>query len=232
MMKPIYYVGGSKGGVGKSLVSIALIDYLKIKKQEKVLLVETDTSNPDVYKVYSDTIPAVTINLDNSEGWIELLNNCHDYKDAVVVINSAARSNDGIKNYGELLTQAVGDLKRQLVVFWVINGQRDSLELLLDFKNAMPTATIHVVCNQFFFYSESISDFKIYDQSKVKKDIESSGGKSLLFSSLTTRISNRIYNDRMTIEGGVGGQMITYGDRVVLAGWRNEVYKMFNEAIA
>jgi len=103
---------------------------------------------------------------------------------------------------------------------------------LLDFKNAMPTATIHVVCNQFFFYSESISDFKIYDQSKVKKDIESSGGKSLLFPSLTTRISNRIYNDRMTIEGGVGGQMITYGDRVVLAGWRNEVYKMFNEAIA
>jgi len=77
---------------------------------------------------------------------------------------------------------------------------------LLDFKNAMPTATIHVVCNQFFFYSESISDFKIYDQSKVKKDIESSGGKSLLFPSLTTRISNRIYNDRMTIEGGVGGQ--------------------------
>jgi len=129
MMKPIYYVGGSKGGVGKSLVSIALIDYLKNKKQEKVLLVETDTSNPDVYKVYSDTIPAVTINLDNSEGWIELLNNCHDYKDAAVVINSAARSNDGIKNYGEFLTKAVDDLKRQLVVFWVINGQRDSLEL-------------------------------------------------------------------------------------------------------
>lgn len=44
---PIYFIGGDKGGVGKSFASIALIDYLLGKKQ-RVFLVESDTSNPDV----------------------------------------------------------------------------------------------------------------------------------------------------------------------------------------
>jgi cellulose biosynthesis protein BcsQ len=43
----VYYVGGSKGGVGKSLFSFALADYL-LNRETSVLLVDTDTDNPDV----------------------------------------------------------------------------------------------------------------------------------------------------------------------------------------
>jgi MinD superfamily P-loop ATPase len=45
----IYWVGGSKGGVGKSMMTVATLDYLLDRKQN-VVLVECDTSNPDVYK--------------------------------------------------------------------------------------------------------------------------------------------------------------------------------------
>ena len=45
----VFYVGGSKGGVGKSLFSFALVDYL-LNREANVLLVDTDTDNPDVYK--------------------------------------------------------------------------------------------------------------------------------------------------------------------------------------
>jgi len=44
MSKHIYLVGGSKGGVGKSMVTMALIDYLECSG-ESVVLIETDTSN-------------------------------------------------------------------------------------------------------------------------------------------------------------------------------------------
>jgi len=44
--KPIYWVGGSKGGVGKSLVTMATLD----TSGETLLLIECDTSNPDVWK--------------------------------------------------------------------------------------------------------------------------------------------------------------------------------------
>ena len=52
MNPPILYVGGSKGGVGKSYMSFALLDYLT-ERNKKILLLETDTSNPDVFKAHA-----------------------------------------------------------------------------------------------------------------------------------------------------------------------------------
>lgn len=100
MNAAIYYVGGSKGGVGKSKLSFALIDYL-ITLEKKVLLLETDTSNPDTYKTHhpheKDNMICKIIDLDVSEGWIKLVNYADEFPEHVAVINSAARSNTGIK---------------------------------------------------------------------------------------------------------------------------------------
>ena len=49
MNASIFYVGGSKGGVGKSKLAFALIDYL-LDEEKQVVLLETDTSNPDVFQ--------------------------------------------------------------------------------------------------------------------------------------------------------------------------------------
>ena len=49
----VFYVGGSKGGVGKSLFSFALVDYL-LNRNANILLVDTDTDNPDVFKAHKD----------------------------------------------------------------------------------------------------------------------------------------------------------------------------------
>ena len=54
-INPIYIVGGSKGGVGKSIVALALVDHLK-RRNANIVLVETDTSNPDVMKAVHDEI--------------------------------------------------------------------------------------------------------------------------------------------------------------------------------
>ena len=52
-MKNLSYVGGSKGGTGKSLFSMALTDYLrKTFPGDQIMLVETDSSNPDVGRLY------------------------------------------------------------------------------------------------------------------------------------------------------------------------------------
>ena len=47
MAKNIYVVGGGKGGVGKSIVTMATVDYFQAQG-ENVLLMKSDTSNPDV----------------------------------------------------------------------------------------------------------------------------------------------------------------------------------------
>ena len=78
----VFYVGGSKGGVGKSLFSFAIIDYL-LEKNCKLLVVDTDTDNPDVFKAHKelqlDNLQCVLNSLDNADGWADLLNTIQKY---------------------------------------------------------------------------------------------------------------------------------------------------------
>lgn len=55
MAGAVVMVSGSKGGVGKSIVSMALTHTL-LKRGDDLLLVEADTANPDVGKAYGKTV--------------------------------------------------------------------------------------------------------------------------------------------------------------------------------
>jgi cellulose biosynthesis protein BcsQ len=46
-MARVFFVTRSKGGLGKSVGAIALLDYLDMRSR-KVSLVETDSANPDI----------------------------------------------------------------------------------------------------------------------------------------------------------------------------------------
>jgi hypothetical protein len=145
----IYWIGGSKGGVGKSMMTVVMLDYL-LEQGEKVLLVECDTSNPDVWKAYSHEMEGELIDLDEADGWIRLVNVCDAHRTRVVVVNTAARNNDGVSQYGRTLESSLDELDAKLVAFWMINRQRDSLELVADFMDAMPKNHVHVVRNGYF----------------------------------------------------------------------------------
>lgn len=135
-MRTIYCIGGCKGGVGKSLVSMAVLDILQ-QMEASPLLVETDTSNPDVGKAYQDHVPTELIDLDHADGWIALVNLCDQHPDKTVVINTAARNNRGFSRYAQTLGATLQELQRHLVTLWVINRNRDSLELLKEYRESM-----------------------------------------------------------------------------------------------
>ena len=137
MAEHLYIVGGSKGGVGKSIVSMTLIDHLR-KLDKKVVLIESDTSNPDVWKAYNGLVKSELVNLDKKEGWMELVDICDENGDCVVVVNTAARNNEGVAEYAETLTETLRELQRKIATLWVINTQKDSLELLVDYLRAVP----------------------------------------------------------------------------------------------
>jgi CobQ/CobB/MinD/ParA nucleotide binding domain len=223
-MNPIYMSGGGKGGVGKSMVSMALVDYLcEIGKD--CYLIETDTSNPDVFKSYGETVPSQILNLDKANGWIDLVNLCDEHLDKTIVINGAARSNDGVSKYGENLRGVLKDLDRSLITFWTINMQRDSVELLKQYMEVMQGTTIHVVRNGMFGDED---EFTLYNSSGVKKAIEKQG-KSLMLGELAERVSRVLYNDRKTIAQAIAEMPI--GNKAELRRWRDECKKMFDLVI-
>ena len=161
----LYFIGGSKGGVGKSILSMILADFLTQCRHRKIILVESDTSNPDVGKTFThnDDVEVISLSLDNADGWIELVN-YSEASDKDIVINSAARSGEAVEKFGGTLIGSLEELHRQLVSFWVINRQRDSIELLKKYMDVVP-GELHVVRNT--FYGEP-QKFELFNNSKTK----------------------------------------------------------------
>jgi hypothetical protein len=200
MSKAIFLVGGGKGGVGKSLMSMALLDFLQVGGLEP-FLVETDTSVPDVFKTYQDETAGELVNLDEREGWIELVNLVESRANSTIVINTGARNQTGVSNFGRTLSKALGELGRKLVVLWMIDRKRESLELLSDFMAAIPEAEVHVVRN---LYLGSEKKFELYNGSKMKSGIEGRGSKSVNLPELADRVTDAMNKGRITIAKATG----------------------------
>ena len=225
MAKKIFLIGGSKGGVGKSMVSMAIIDDLQ-EQGESVLLIESDTSNPDVWKNYGECVETQLLDLDEADGWIQLVNLCDSKPESVVVINTAARNNQGVSAYGATLNSTLAELKRDLVTLWVINRQRDSLELLKEYMDAIPDSMLHVVRNGYFGEEKK---FELYNGSKIRTAVEARGGLSLNFPDLADRVSDDLYSKRLSIAKAL--KELPIGNRAELTRWKTEVKKALEAVI-
>jgi hypothetical protein len=222
----IYWVGGSKGGVGKSMMTAATLDYL-LEGGRKVLLVECDTSNPDVWKAYKELLHTELIDLDEADGWIHLVNTCDSHRDSVVVVNTAARNNLAVKQYGQTLDNSLEELGTKLVALWVINRQRDSLELLKGFMDAVPKADVHVVRNGYFGEERK---FELYNASKIREAVETRGGQSVTLPDLADRVADDIYSKRLSLSAAA--KTLPIGNRAELGRWRGEVRKVLAEVMS
>lgn len=217
---PIYMIDGSKGGVGKSFVTLAFIDYLQ-RMDVNVVLIETDTSNPDVMKAVHDEIECASCDLDNINGWMDFVNFCDTHRNSTVIVNTAARNLAGVAQYGGTLASALSDLARRLIVLWVINRQRDSLELLLKFGATFPSAVTHVVRNGYFGPPER---FTLYEESNLRKAIEAQG-QSLDFPDLADRVADALRSQRLSISKAA--EIMHIGERAELLRWRGLFSAMF-----
>ncbi|MBZ2491661.1 protein mobD [Xanthomonas perforans] len=226
MNSKIYLVGGGKGGVGKSMVAMALLDHIQ-SHSVPVLLIESDSSNPDVWKSYRDDVDVRLLNLDGANGWIELVKVLDANKDHVAVINTPARNDQGVSRYGETLASRLGELKRTLITLWVVNRQRDSLELLKEYMETIPNSQVHVVRNGYFGEEEA---FELYNGSNIRKAVEAKGGKSLTFPRLANRVADAIYTKRLSL--AKAGKELPIGNRAELRRWLTLTSRVFGEVVS
>ena len=136
-MTRVFFVTGSKGGVGKSVGAIALLDYFEMRNRQ-VSLVETDTANPDVGKAAQKDVKSFSlVNLDENEGWLDLLDIVDASKDDEVVVNTAARNNEGVNRYGSMFDEKLNEFGWPFISLFLINQQRDSCEMLTEYMNVV-----------------------------------------------------------------------------------------------
>ena len=221
MNQPIIIVSGSKGGVGKSLTTMALLDYFSIN-HKYLKLIDADTNNPDVWRCYGRLTEGDVVDLDDREGWIRLVNICDATPFKTVVINTPGQSNVSVAKHVGILLDSLRELARPLITLWVINRQRDSLELLKDYMDHVPGGIVHVVCNGYFGEEKK---FELYHDSTIRETVTSLGGKSLFLPDLADRVTDELYGKRTTL--AEASQQFKLGDRTELQRWRATVAEMF-----
>ena len=218
-------VGGSKGGVGKSIVAAVTYDYF-LNKKDNTILVETDTNNPDVFKAYTkknfngNPLEIHAENVTKDKGWENLLNIFdsanRDGRD--VVVNTAAENIDAIQRSGASLNLFDGDI----VTLWVANDKLDSIILLREYVKVVKQRVC--VVKNLCFGSES--DFKIYDDSKLAKEL---GIPSVYFPELTDSVQDAFYNKRSAIFEL--DDVLTLGGRLLARPHLNYAFEQIEEAL-
>ncbi len=229
MKNTIFYVGGGKGGVGKSMVSMTLTQFLidRYGETKTIHLIECDESNPDVGRMYKGHIPVSTAVLDeNEKGWILMSRLIEDSSDTLFVINSAARSNMGIQKNGRNFAAVLenGQLPYDFVTFWPMNRQKDSIELLEDYIGHISVGAVYPIRNIYFGDHD---DFTLYTRyMENSQALRSRVTDTLDFPALADIIADDFYTGGKTIPetmenlGAFAGQSFT--------SWRNKVYEMFD----
>jgi hypothetical protein len=224
MSHPIFLVGGGKGGVGKSMLSMALLDYLR-GQEDAPVLIETDTSAPDVWKAYKGAVDSQCIDLEQRDGWLELLDLLDAKADAPIVVNTKAANQVGLRKFGGMLIEALRQQKRKLLALWVIDRKRDGLELLAGFLDMLAQderVEVHVVRN---LYWGDEAKFEMYNGSELRKEIERRGGRTLNFPDVADRVAEAINRERMPIHRA--REELPFGSRVEVCRWQSEYRQMF-----
>lgn len=220
-MDTTYIVGGGKGGVGKSIVSHALIDYVQ-GLGKSVTIVETDTSNPDVGLVYENgpKMQIEYLDLDKKDGWLNFID-VLEKTEGIIVVNLASRSNTSVNSYGKILAEVLPEIKGEIRTIWVINRQRDSIELLQEYRQIL-SSKVDVLMNGYFGDKEK---FSLFAGSKTKNNIEKEGGKTALFPDLADRVTDEMNVKRMSISDAE--KTMSLSSRAELARWKKEVADVF-----
>ena len=225
-MNKIIVIGGGKGGVGKSMVAMAMTDAL-LTDGKNLVVVESDDSNPDVYKAVNGTVHCEVCNLDDQTGYISLGGLIEKNEHSCLVVNTAARATNGLVEHSGLLSDVVRELGRELVMLWPVNRQRDSLELLKTFLDKAKGYTeTYAVINTYFGMAEKFSRYfapltedEQKDTTRKPKLRERVTG-TIVFPELNDLVADKLTDNRLALWNADDSGKLTLAERSALRRFR------------
>ena len=220
-MNNLIFCTGFKGGIGKSFMTATVIDYLE-SKSDNIVVVDTDSSIPDIYKTFKDTYKTYACDLNLDEGWSNLFSICEEHKDSAVVVNSAAGADKTFIQNIRHIELASEVLERKLISFFLLNDEKDSLNLLDKYYDATHIIRNHrmAVIKNGYFGDDAV--FDVYNTSHLKTKIELTGCVSYYLAALAPHVRQKIKLQRKSFADAAS--ILSFGDRIFLDAWRKRVH--------
>jgi hypothetical protein len=143
-MTPIHFIGGEKGGVGKSLMARVLAQYL-IDKEQPFLGFDTDRSHGALMRFYPNYASPVAI--DKVESLDAIVDAAVDEPGRRLLVDLAAQTHDPLASWME--DAGVVDLADELgmkLFYWhVMDTGKDSVDLLRRLLDRFGTGLTYVL---------------------------------------------------------------------------------------
>ncbi|HZE90845.1 MAG TPA: mobilization protein [Rhizobacter sp.] len=229
-MSNIHFIGGEKGGVGKSLVARVLAQYL-IDKQLAFLGFDTDRSHGALMRFYSGYASPVLV--DRYEALDAIVEATADQPDRRILVDLAAQTHEPLVRWMDDsgVLNLVDEMGSSIFYWHVMDSGKDSVDLLKRLLDRFgPSLKYVLVRNQV-----RGNDFSVLEQSGEQARALAMGAKVVSLRKLHDSVINKIdaasssFWKAKTGEPGGGSQNLGLMERQRLKMWLREVYRELDE---
>ena len=186
-MAHIHFIGGEKGGVGKSLMSRVLAQYM-IDREIPFIGFDTDRSHGALMRFYSGYASSVLV--DNIEALDTIIEAAAEQPERRVLIDLAAQTHDPlVKWIDDAGVLNLADEMGMTIHYWhVMDSGKDSVDLLKKLLDRFGTGMKYVlVRNQI-----RGNDFSVLEQSGEQARAMQLGARVVSIKKLGDSVINRI----------------------------------------
>ncbi|KQP09049.1 hypothetical protein [Pseudorhodoferax sp. Leaf265] len=171
-MANIHFIGGEKGGVGKSLTARLLAQYC-IDRQLPFTAFDTDRSHGALLRFYSDF--ATPVAMDRAEALDAIVEAAAEQPERRVLVDLAAQTHDTLAQWMEeaSLLAVAADEGIQLTYWHVMDAGKDSADLLAKLLDRFGEGLRYVLVRN----QVRGSDFTALEQSGQQQRAEALGAK-------------------------------------------------------
>lgn len=226
-MSSIHFIGGEKGGVGKSLTSRLLAQYM-IDQQIPFLGFDTDRSHGALLRFYEGFASPVV--LDKREAFDVVVEAATENPERRILVDLAAQTHDPLVQWID--DAGVIELAQELGVtltYWhVMDAGKDSVDLLGKLLDRFGASLQYVLVRN----QVRGGDFAVLDQSGLQDKAMALGAKVITLKKLHEGVVNKIDADSSSFwkatqsePGGLGLM-----DRQRLKMWLRDAYREIESA--
>ena len=224
-MSHIHFVGGEKGGVGKSLVARVLAQYM-IDRNIPFLGFDTDRSHGALLRFYAGYASPVV--LDRIEALDTVIESAIDLPERRILVDLAAQTHDALAKWmddaGVLGLAGESDLTLH---YWhVMDSGKDSVDLLRRLLDGFGNGLGYVLVRN----QVRGNDFEVLEQSGEQARAQQLGAKVITVKHLHNGVLNKIdaaSSSFWRAQGAADRESTTLGlmDRQRLKMWLRDVYR-------
>lgn len=220
-MSKIHFVGGEKGGVGKSFTSRLLAQYY-IDNQRTFAGFDTDQSHQTFSRFYGEFSKSITVS--DFESLDQLFDSAESHPNRDMIVDLAAQTAENITLWEDASEPAeiFGLLGFDVFVWHVMDDGADSSNLLSTLLKRYAGKPVQLVVVQNLGRGEN---FDVFSQSSVYKDAVNSGACFLLLEKLQPAIAQKIDFNNASFWAAANNQDgLSIGERQRARVWLNRHY--------